>query len=148
MNDRGAQGQTVRLAEVVGCLSLATDLATGQPLEHALRRALLAVWLGEELGLASAELSDVYYVALPGTVGCAIEGTVFARFGTDDIALSAEVVTVDPSRPLEVAAFGLKNFGAGVAAAPGRKGRVGSACGHRRVSHGGAPGRPGGGRCA
>lgn len=105
--------QRVRLAEVVASLSLATDLATGQPLEHALRRSLLAVWLGEELGLPPADLSDVYYVALLGTVGCAIEGTVFARFGTDDIALSARVVTVDPSRPLKLAAFGLKNFGAG-----------------------------------
>lgn len=108
-----AQGERVRMAEVVACLSLATDLATGQPLEHALRRGLLAVWLGEELGLAPSELSDVYYVALLGTVGCAIEGTLFARFGTDDIALSGRVVTVDPSRPREVAAFGLKNFGAG-----------------------------------
>ncbi len=111
--DGAARTQRVRLAEVVGSLSLATDLATGQPLEHALRRSLLALWLGEELGLPASDLSDVYYVALLGTVGCAIEGTVFARFGTDDIALSARVVTVDPSRPLELAAFGLKNFGAG-----------------------------------
>ena len=105
--------QNVRLAEVVGSLSLATDLATGQPLEHGLRRSLLAVWLGEEVGLDASELSDAYYVALLGTVGCAIEGTIFARFGTDDIALSSRVVTVDPGRPLEVAVFGLKNFGAG-----------------------------------
>jgi hypothetical protein len=38
------------------------------------------------MGLAASDLSDVYYVALLGTVGCAIEGTVFARFGNDDIA--------------------------------------------------------------
>lgn len=107
------QTQGVRLAEVVGSLSLATDLATGQPLEHALRRGLVAVWLGEALGLAPCDLNDVYYVALLGTVGCAIEGTVFARFGIDDITLSARVATVDLGRPLEVASFGLKNFGAG-----------------------------------
>ena len=108
-----ARSQRVRLAEVIGSLSLATDLATGQPLEHALRRSLLAVWLGNELGLAGSDLSDVYYVSLLGTVGCAIEGIVFARLGPDDIALSARVTTVDPGRPLELAAFGLKNFGAG-----------------------------------
>jgi HD-GYP domain-containing protein (c-di-GMP phosphodiesterase class II) len=104
---------TARLAEVVASLSLATDLATGQPLEHALRRSLLAVWLGEELGISSRQLNDVYHVALLGTVGCAIEGVVFARYGKDDIALSARVATVDPHRPLRLASFGLMSFGAG-----------------------------------
>ena len=41
---------SVRQAEVVGSLSLVVDLAMGQPLEQGMRRALLAVWLGEELG--------------------------------------------------------------------------------------------------
>jgi hypothetical protein len=59
----------VRLAEVVGSLSLATGLCTGQPIEHGLRRSLLAVWLGEELGLGVAELSETnrrVWAALPG----------------------------------------------------------------------------------
>jgi len=38
--------EPIRAAEVVGALSLATDLGTGQPLEHALRTAVLAVRLG------------------------------------------------------------------------------------------------------
>jgi hypothetical protein len=41
-----AREQPIRAAEVVGALSLATDLGTGQPLEHALRSAVLAVRLG------------------------------------------------------------------------------------------------------
>lgn len=102
-----------RLAEVVGSLSLVTDLATGQPIEHGLRRSLLAVWLGEELGLDAADLSDTYYVALLGSVGCTIEGTVLARFAQDDIALSQRTATVDVTSPVEMAAFGLRNFGAG-----------------------------------
>ncbi len=40
----------IRAAEVVGALSLATDLGTGQPHEHALRTAVLAVRLGELAG--------------------------------------------------------------------------------------------------
>ena len=44
----------IRAAEVVGALSLATDLGTGQPLEHALRTAVLAVRLGELAGTAAA----------------------------------------------------------------------------------------------
>jgi hypothetical protein len=106
-------GSRVRLAEVVGSLSLVTDLATGQPLEHGLRRSLIAVRLGEGLGLQAADLSDAYYVALLGSVGCTIEGTELARLAEDDIALSAQAATVDVTSPVEMAAFGLRNFGAG-----------------------------------
>lgn len=105
----------VRLAEIVGALSLTTDLATGSPIEHGLRRSLLAVWLGEELGLDPPQLSDAYYVALLGSVGCTIEGTLFAKYGTDDIAASARTSTVDFSSPLEVGAFAIRTFGAGQA---------------------------------
>lgn len=104
---------SVRLAEVVGSLSLVTDLGTGQPIEHGLRRSLVAVWLGEELGLGPLDLSDAYYVALLGTVGCTIEGSLFAKFAKDDIALSERSATVDPSSKLQLTGFGLKNFGAG-----------------------------------
>ena len=55
----------VRLAEVVASVSLATDLATGQALEHGLRRALLATWLGEEIGLPHALDARPLAAALP-----------------------------------------------------------------------------------
>src|SRR5215207_7400377 len=103
----------VRLAEVVAALSLATDLATGQPLEHGLRRALLAVWLGEDLGLSGEELSTAYYVALLGTVGCTIEGAAMSAFFKDEIALGEQLAALDPTRPLGVAAFFLSRVGDG-----------------------------------
>jgi HD-GYP domain-containing protein (c-di-GMP phosphodiesterase class II) len=103
----------VRLAEVIAAVSLATDLATGQPLEHGLRRALLAVWLGEELGLGTEELNNVYYVALLGAVGCTIEGAAFAELFNDEIAFGEQVVRIDPTDPLRVAAFVLGRAGAG-----------------------------------
>ena len=46
--------ESIRTAEVVGALSIATDLGTGQPLEHALRSAVLAVRLGELAGASAA----------------------------------------------------------------------------------------------
>jgi HD-GYP domain-containing protein (c-di-GMP phosphodiesterase class II) len=104
-----------RLAEVVSCLSLTTDLATGQPLEHGLRRALLAVWLGEHLGLSDDELSSVYYVALLGSVGCTIESAAFARFFRDDIAVGEQIVLRDPTRPADMATFLLSRAGEGKA---------------------------------
>jgi HD-GYP domain-containing protein (c-di-GMP phosphodiesterase class II) len=103
----------VRLAEVVASLCLATDLAMGQPLEHGLRRAILAVWLGQELGLGGEELHDAYYVALLGTVGCAIQAANVAGFCRDEIALGERLVLVDPARPLGVATFFLGSIGAG-----------------------------------
>ena len=61
--------QPIRAAEIVGALSLATDLGTGQPLEHALRTAALAVRLGELAGASGQELADTYYVALLHSAG-------------------------------------------------------------------------------
>jgi len=53
-------GRPIRAAEVVGALSLATDLGTGQPLEHAMRTAVLAVRLGELAEATAEELADTY----------------------------------------------------------------------------------------
>ena len=103
----------IRLAEVVASLALATDLATGQPLESSLRRALLAVWLGEKLGFSEDDLSTIYYVALLGSVGCILDGAAFADFVPDEIAVREKMVTLDPSKPLRVAAFFTTQAGAG-----------------------------------
>ena len=63
----------VRLAEFMAALSIATDLAMGQPLEQALCSCVLAVRLGEELGLGEEELRGVYYQALLRYIGCNAE---------------------------------------------------------------------------
>ena len=61
---------TVRLAEVLAAVSLASDIGHDQPLEKSLRNTVIAVRLGEELGLRREELSAVYYVALLRSMGC------------------------------------------------------------------------------
>lgn len=108
----GTSSPNVRLAEVVASLSLATDLAGGLPLEHGLRRCLLAVWLGEDLGLSADELSDVYYVALLGTVGCSVEGTLLAKVSRDELAVLGDLSTVDPLSTRELIAWVMRSFGA------------------------------------
>ena len=102
----------VRLAQVIAPLSLATDLAGGVPLEHGLRRTLLAVWLGQEIKLSEQELSDVYYVALLGTVGCSVEGTLLASVSHDELAVLADGATVDPTSTRDLLAWVVRNFGA------------------------------------
>lgn len=59
-----------RLAELMGALSLATDIGLGIPIEHAQRSALLAVRLAERAGMGEAEARHAYYLSLLKTVGC------------------------------------------------------------------------------
>jgi HD-GYP domain-containing protein (c-di-GMP phosphodiesterase class II)/DNA-binding CsgD family transcriptional regulator len=103
--------QRIRLAEVLGSLSLATDLATGQPMEHGLRRSLLAVWLGELMGVSAEDQREAYFASLLGAVGCTLEGAEYARYFKDELQFQREMVSVDPNRPLEVAAFLLRKIG-------------------------------------
>jgi len=60
----------LRLAEILAALSLATDLANAFPIEKALRNCLLAVQLGQRLGINGQALSDVYYFSLLRSIGC------------------------------------------------------------------------------
>jgi hypothetical protein len=58
-------------------------------MEHKLRTCLLAVRLGELLGLDEDQLSDVYYVALLRWIGC----TAHARAATFDFGRPLDVLT-------------------------------------------------------
>src|SRR5436305_1491975 len=110
----------IRAAEVVGALSLATDLGTGQPLEHALRTAVLAVRLGELAGASTRELADTYYVALLHASGCTSNGHEALQLYGDDIDHRAAFYLVDPTNPAEVLAF----YSAHVGARDGRRARA------------------------
>jgi HD-GYP domain-containing protein (c-di-GMP phosphodiesterase class II) len=103
----------IRAAEVVGALSLATDLGTGQPLEHALRTSVLAVRLGELAGASAAELADTYYVALLHASGCTSNGHEAIQVYDDDITYRAAFFLVDTTNPAEVLAFYRATIGAG-----------------------------------
>ena len=105
--------QPIRAAEIVGALSLATDLGTGQPLEHALRSAVLAVRLCKLAGTSPRELADTYYVALLPASGCTSNGHEAAQVYDDDIAHRAAFFLIDATNPAEVLAFYQAHVGAG-----------------------------------
>jgi HD-GYP domain-containing protein (c-di-GMP phosphodiesterase class II) len=105
--------QPIRAAEVVGALSLATDLGTGQPLEHALRTGVLAVRLGELAGASAEELADTYYVSLLHASGCTSNGHEATQLFGDDIAHRAAFFLIDTTNPAEVLAFYRAHVGAG-----------------------------------
>src|SRR5690349_23958139 len=98
----GRADQPIRAAEIVGALSIATDLGTGQPLEHALRSAVLAVRLGELAGASEQELGDAYYVALLHASGCTSNGHEATLVFGEDIEHRAAFYLVDTTNPAEV----------------------------------------------
>jgi hypothetical protein len=100
-----APDPAVRAAAVVGALSLATDLGTGQPLEHAMRTAVLAVRLGALAGLGGEILRDTYYTALLHSAGCTSDGHEQLQVYGDDIAARAAFALVDPGDLDAVVAF-------------------------------------------
>jgi len=86
--DAGRSENSLRLAELLAAVSLATDLSHDVPAESALRDALLAVELARLAGWSGADVSDVYYLALLYHMGCT--GAVAAQSrlrGGDDISV-------------------------------------------------------------
>lgn len=102
----------VRLAELVATLSLGTDLGMAQPMEHALRQAMIALRLAERLGLDESERVVVYYVGLLAWVGCHVDAYEQAKWFGDDTVFKGEARRVDMGRPLAAGAFVLGHLGA------------------------------------
>ena len=102
----------VRLAELVAALSLGIDLGFGQPMEHVLRQCLIALRLGEALGLDEEERAVVYYTALLINVGCHSDAHEQAKWFGDDIAMKAGKYDHE-LRSIRSALSGLRMLGAG-----------------------------------
>jgi hypothetical protein len=84
--ERARSPGSIRVAELMSALSMATDLGLGQPLQHELGVGLAALELADRLGCSTDERSDVYYVAIVAHVGCTGVAGLFAEWaGGDDI---------------------------------------------------------------
>jgi HD-GYP domain-containing protein (c-di-GMP phosphodiesterase class II) len=102
----------VRLADLVGAFSLATDLGLGQPMDHVLRSWRIAAALGEHLGVEPDGRSDLYYVVTLAWVGCVADTPEVAALFGDDIAFRADSYDVDFTG-LPMLGFMLSHVGAG-----------------------------------
>lgn len=92
-----------RLAELIGSLSLATDLAVGLALETAIRTCVLASEIGRELRIGDEELRDTYYTALLRFIGCTAFSHEIAEYaGGDDLQFMRAMTPTDPARPASV----------------------------------------------
>jgi hypothetical protein len=93
---------TVRLAELLGVLSRATDLAMGQPFDSARTSCLLAVRLAEAAGFSEGELRDVYDYAHLRYIGCNAETDLLASLFGDELELRRDFFLVDQASQSEV----------------------------------------------
>jgi HD-GYP domain-containing protein (c-di-GMP phosphodiesterase class II) len=91
----------VRVAELLGSLSLATDLADGFSLEKSLRTTILAARISTRVGAAPHEQALAYWTALLRFAGCTAfaheEATLYAD--GDDLGLRRTLAYVDFGRP-------------------------------------------------
>jgi HD-GYP domain-containing protein (c-di-GMP phosphodiesterase class II) len=108
-----AARSSVRLAELLAALSLATDLGMGQPMEHVLRQCLISLRLAQRLGMDEADREVVYYAALLAWVGCHVDAYEQAKWFGDDTALKADFRHTDFATPVAGPLFMLRHLGAG-----------------------------------
>jgi DNA-binding CsgD family transcriptional regulator len=79
--------RSLRLAELLAAVSLATDLAHDVAPESALRDALLTVELARALAWTDDEVSDAFYLALLYHIGCTGAVAAQSRLGGGDDVL-------------------------------------------------------------
>jgi HD-GYP domain-containing protein (c-di-GMP phosphodiesterase class II) len=104
---------SVRLAELIAALSLATDLGSGLPLEQALRSCALATRFAAYIGLGERECGEVYFVGLLRSLGCVASAREVAAMVYNEITFNGEMYPVDKARPREVLPVMLRHAGAG-----------------------------------
>jgi HD-GYP domain-containing protein (c-di-GMP phosphodiesterase class II) len=104
--DDSLDAGTVRVAEVIAALSLATDLGIGVPLEYGLQSTVFAMRLADRLGVDSETATQTYYTCLLFYVGCTANAEVAAElFGADDALTRYAAPVRFGSRPEMVAGF-------------------------------------------
>ncbi|MFD4365874.1 HD domain-containing phosphohydrolase [Rhodococcus sp. NPDC058521] len=103
----------VRLAELLGVLSLGADLGMGQPMEHVLRQCLIALHLARRAGLDESKQQVVYYTSMIAWVGCHVDAYEQAKWFGDDLAFKSDFRRVDLSGPAAQARFILGHLGTG-----------------------------------
>jgi HD-GYP domain-containing protein (c-di-GMP phosphodiesterase class II)/DNA-binding CsgD family transcriptional regulator len=91
-----------RTLELLGGLSLVTDLGTGSPLEESLKRCLVAARLAKIIGSSDAEISDVLYTALLQHLGCTAYAHEVARAWGDDVVTTRVSFLSSSGEPLDI----------------------------------------------
>src|SRR5690349_21529659 len=87
--------EEIRLAELVGALSPATDVGMGAPLELGLGTCVVGTRLAAALGADPDTTRRCYYLALLRHVGCTAGSHEFAAVVGDEIAFRGGIRDAD-----------------------------------------------------
>jgi HD-GYP domain-containing protein (c-di-GMP phosphodiesterase class II) len=85
----------MRLADVVGALSLASDFGQGQQFAHGLQSTIVAMRLSELLTLADAERRSIFYASLLRAVGCTASAHETAVMLGDDVSFGGRFASTN-----------------------------------------------------
>jgi HD-GYP domain-containing protein (c-di-GMP phosphodiesterase class II) len=84
----------VRVAELVATLSYAADLGLGQPMEHCMRRTVIALRLADLVGADEREREATYYLGLMTNAYCHADAAEQASWYGDDIAFKRDALEI------------------------------------------------------
>jgi HD-GYP domain-containing protein (c-di-GMP phosphodiesterase class II) len=92
--------EQIAMSGIIGALSYALDIAEGQPPGHATRSCVIGMRLADELGLAPAQRSDLFYALLLKDAGCSANANRMATlFEADDLEAKRSSKLIDWSSP-------------------------------------------------
>lgn len=105
----------LRVADLLGALSLAADLTIGLPAEHAIRSCYLGMCIADRLQLTPDQQAGLYYAELLMDLGCTAWTSQFAEYiMSDEIAGRRELFFyTDTSNPVEVVSWAKDYLAAG-----------------------------------
>ncbi len=105
---------SVRLAEVISALTYALDLTDGQRPGHTLRTCVIAMRLGDALGLPADQSAALYYAALLKDSGCSSNAARMSElFGSDDHGVKLSMRMIDWHDRFRTHLQAAKNCGVG-----------------------------------
>lgn len=88
----------IKLSEIIGSLSHALDITEGQPEGHCVRCCWIGMHIGRHIGLAEAELWELYYTLLLKDLGCSSNAARISElYLTDDLSFKRDFKWVDGS---------------------------------------------------
>lgn len=85
----------LRLAELLGGLSMVSDLGYGLPVDTALRSCVMGTSLARRMELAEPQVADVFFVSLLFHVGCVAYSHESTEMLGDDFAVNHAAIKTD-----------------------------------------------------
>lgn len=94
--------ERLRLADILGGLSIVSDLGYGLPSEEAMRACLIGTGLARTIGLAEPEVAVTFYTSLLFHVGCSTFSHELSQIHGDEVATNTVAAKIDFSDPRDV----------------------------------------------